>query len=108
MSAIFVFCNSETRYKCQHQRLRGLGLLEESGQFVVEILIVRLGDFVGRARELHLTDVDRLVGAVDDEVDLRPFAFLVVFADPATSAALNPRNPQRLLDLGDVVQAKLQ
>ena len=107
MSAIFVLDNSETGYEGQHQRFCGLGLLEESVQFVVEILVVRLGDFVRRAREFHLTDVDRLVSAVDDKVELCAFACLVVFSYPAASSALYARDSQGLLDLGDVVQANL-
>ena len=89
MSAVFVLDNPKTGYKSQHQRFCGLGLLEESGQFIVEILIVRLGDFVWQARELHLAELDRLVSAVDDKVDLCAFASLVVFSHPTTSTALD-------------------
>ena len=40
VSTIFVLDNAKTGYKGQHQRFCGLGLLEKSGQFIVEILIV--------------------------------------------------------------------
>ena len=55
---------------CQMDRLGRLGNSPESVQFVFDVLAIRLRQYVFPGRILHFADVDDIVGAVDEQVNL--------------------------------------
>ena len=56
---------------CQVDRLGRLGNSLESVQLVFDVLAIIFRQYVFPSRILHLTDVDDVVGPVDEQIDLR-------------------------------------
>ena len=81
------------------QGLAGLRRRAETFCPFAQVRIVLFGNFELASREFHLAEIDRLVPAVDQQIDLRAVAFLC--ADIALHAAYT----QLPFDLADMMQA---
>lgn len=57
---------------CYENGLSGSGLTDEGSDLIPEFLIIILVDDVWLGRPLHLADVDGVVPAVDEQVNLSP------------------------------------
>ena len=102
MATVFARLDAKAGYQCQHQRFVGLGVAHECFEFIIKVLIVAFGYFIFRTRELHLANVDGLVGAIYDKVDLRSLIVLGGGNGRAACPALHTCNTQCILDLRKV------
>ena len=89
-----------------------LGDMAESRFARPKFALVFLGDDVWRFGVFDFTDVDHLVVAVDEQVDLAtlPFGFVAVgegFARPRIGTTQHSKNAQFRFDLAQVLQAHL-
>ena len=77
----------------------------EGADLIAEIFGVTLGDGEGFVGELDLDEVDAVVGAVEQEVDLGSFRpGLVRAMNPAVSVRAENLDAQRLANLGQLFE----
>ena len=90
----------------QVQCLAGLGLGLEGVGLVAQVLLVFLADFVLVLGKLHLTQINDVVAAVDDKVDLRAALAVAALREPRGVFGEDARNAQLPLDLRDMLQTQ--
>ena len=94
---------------CHHRQMDRRACLRhllKRAQLGLELGQVRLLDRKGPGRELHLADVDHMVGPFDQHVNLGPHRIGIVRnMMPAIDLRQHPRNTKRGLDLRDMPEA---
>ena len=86
ISAIHILFKSVGSNESLMKRFTRLGRCSEDFGTLPQASIILFGDFELTLREFHFAYIYRLVAAVDEQVDLRPFSF------PTTDITLNPGN----------------